>query len=159
MIKLVTDSGTLSELEAFGDELVKRIQAEMQNKGLNASGNLSNSLEYRIENLWGETHLTVYGDEYFLYAEKGRGPGRVPRNFGEILAEWAEDKRVSLPPAFKDYRQFGWATASKIRKYGSERHRENKPLDILGPVVDEMIPKLNGILTNSLTFYINNVLF
>lgn len=159
MIKVITDSKTLSDLNNWTDTLVKRIQVEMQNEGLNASGNLSNSLEFVITDESDGTHIQVLADNYFLYAEKGRKSGRTPRNFISILEEWIADKRISVPSKFATAKQFAGAIYYVIKVYGSRRYREDDPLDVVGPVLDEMRPKLNEILENRLVTYINDSLF
>lgn len=159
MIKIITDTKTLSDLNNFADKLVKRIQVEMQNERLNASGNLSNSLSYVITDENDGTHLQVFADNYFLYAEKGRRSGRTPRNFISILEEWIADKRITVPAKFKTAKQFAGAIYYNIKTYGSKRYRTDDPLDVVGPVLDEMKPKLNGILENGIVTYINDSLF
>ena len=159
MIKLITDSRTLSDLNNWADTLVKRIQVDMQNNELNASGNLSNSLEYVITDESDGTHIKVMADPYFLYAEKGRKSGKVPYNFISILEEWIADKGVFVPSKFRTAKQFAGAIYYNIKTYGSKRWRTDNPLDVVGDAVSEMLPKLNGILETSVVGYINDNLF
>ena len=72
----IIDANTLNQIEGWADKLIKRIQVEMQNQGLNASGNLSNSLEYAIA----DNHIRVLANPYMLYEEKGRDKGKIPYN-------------------------------------------------------------------------------
>ena len=62
----------------------------MHNKNVDASGNLSSSLEYVIENEDDGTHIKVLANNYFIYAEGGRTAGKVPYNFTDILKQWIE---------------------------------------------------------------------
>ena len=158
-MKFIADPAVLKQLAEWSDTFVKRLQVEMQNQGINASGNLSNSLEYTIEEEGDGTHITILADPYFFYAEHGRRAGKVPYLFADILAEWAQDKRITLPSKFKDYRQFGWAISQKIRFYGSRRYREQDPADVVSPVMDEMYPKLGEILESRIMMYVNDELF
>ena len=158
-MKIIGNKQTLAALNAWSDTFVKRLQVELQNQGINASGNLSNSLEYVITNEGDGTHIQILADPYFFYAEHGRRAGKVPYLFADILAEWAQDKQIQLPNKFKDYKQFGWAIAQKIRYYGSRRYREKDPADVVQPVADEMIPRLNDILENRVLYYVNDNLF
>lgn len=141
------------------DRFVQAVRVEMHNKNLDASGNLSDSLTWKIEQASDGLHAVVEADSYFLYAEKGRAAGKVPWNFANIIAQWAEDKGVQIPSKFKTPVQFGWAVASKIRRFGSRRYRENDPLDVVGEVLDVERPKLNDIVNNVVVLYVNDNLF
>ena len=156
-MKIITDSKTLSDLSNWADTLIKRIQVEMENQGINASGNLSNSLEYRITDEGDGTHIQVLADPYFIYAEGGRDKGKIPRNFTDILKQWIKDKGLSVND--KEDAQFASSIAWKIAKHGSARHRDKNPADVVGPALDEMRPKLNQILESSLVAYVNDSLF
>lgn len=158
-MKFIGDQQTLAALNAWSDTFVKRLQVELQNQGINASGNLSNSIEYTIENGDDGTHIQILADPYFFYAEHGRRAGKVPYMFADVLAEWAQDKQIQLPNKFKDYKQFGWAIAQKIRQYGSRRYREKDPADVVGVVMGEMYPKLGDILESRIMYYVNDSLF
>lgn len=152
----IIDSDTLNKIEGWADKLVKRIQVEMQNQKLNASGQLSNSLEYVIA----DNHIQVLADRYFLYAEKGRDKGKVPWNFTDILETWIADKHVTVPVKFQTPRQFAWAINTKIRRYGSDKYRNpSHRQDVLEKPMSELLPELNNILQNRVVLYINDNLF
>ena len=152
----IIDTDTLQKVENWADKLVKRIQVEMQNQKLNASGQLSNSLEYVIA----DNHIQVLVDNYFLYAEKGRDKGKVPWNFTDILETWIADKHVTVPAKFQTPRQFAWAINTKIRKYGSDKYRNpSHRQDVLEKPMSELLPELNNILSNRVVLYLNDNLF
>lgn len=152
----IIDTDTLQKVENWADKLVKRIQVEMQNQKLNASGRLSNSLEYTIA----DNHIKVLADKYFLYSEKGRDKGKVPYNFTDILETWIADKHVTVPAKFQTPRQFAWAINTKIRKYGSDKYRNpSHRQDVLEKPMSELLPELNNILQNRVVLYINDNLF
>lgn len=156
-MKFVTDRQTLGKIGDWADELIDRIRVEMHNKNVDASGNLSSSLEYVIENEGDDTHIKVLAANYFIYAEGGRTAGKTPYNFVEILKEWISNKGLSVNQ--KEDARFAFLIARKIRQYGSKRYRENKQADVLSKPMSEMKPKLNEILENSIIFYINDELF
>lgn len=158
-MKLISDPLTINQLNDWARTFVDRIKVEMHNQGLDASGRLSDSLEYTITDTQDGTHIQVLAAPYFFYAEKGRKSGKVPFRFGDILAQWVEDKGIAVPSQFKDARNFGYAIASKIKQYGSKRYRENKPLDVVSAALDEYRPKLNEILENRTVYYINDNLY
>lgn len=156
-MKFVTDRQTLGKIGDWADELIDRIRVEMHNKNVDASGNLSESLEYVIENEDDGTHVKVLAANYFIYAEGGRTAGKTPYNFVDILKQWIEDKGLSVNP--KQDSKFAFLIARKIRQYGSKRYRDNKPVDVLSKSMSEMTPKLNELLTNEIVLYINDNLF
>ena len=156
-MKIITDNKTLSDLNNWADTLIKRIQVEMENQGINASGNLSNSLEYRITDKSDGTHIQVLAAPYFVYAENGREAGKIPSNFIDILKQWIADK--GLDKSDEEDRQFACSIAYKIMNKGSQRHREHKEVDVITPALDETRPKLNEILETSVVVYINDLLF
>ena len=157
-MKFIGDPNTLAALDAWGDTFVKRLQVEMQNQGINASGNLSNSLEYVITNEGDGTHISVLADPYFFYAEHGRRAGRIPYNFVDIIEEWIADKHLTVPQGLTP-RRFASAIAYKIKYYGSRRYRQKDPADLVQPVMDEMYPKLGDILESRIMYYVNDSLF
>ena len=152
----IIDNQTLTKVEGWANLLVQRIKIEMNNQGINASGRLSNSLEYVIE----DNHVKVLADNYFLYAEKGRDKGKIPHNFSTILENWISDKGLAVPSKFQNANQFAWAIAMKIKKYGSSKYRNpSQRQDVVGAPLNELLPELNNILQNRIVFYINDSLF
>lgn len=140
----------------WAEQLVQRIRVEMHNQGLDASGNLSSSLEWEIEG----DEVKILADDYFLYAEGGRTPGRIPYNFTTILEVWLRNKGIVRPATFKTDRAFASAIAYKIKNYGSSKYRGDRPKDdVLSAPMDEMLPKLNEIIENRMVMYINETLF
>lgn len=127
---------TKKALEEAGKQLVQAIRDRLEAENINASGSLSDSLEYRVT----DTGLEIWADSYFPYAEVGRPSGKVPQDFGKILAKWVEDKHLK----FGDMTpiQAGWAIAHNIKTYGSQRYRDNKPVDLISDAVDEVMPEI-----------------
>ena len=144
-MKLISDPLTIQQLNDWARTFVDRIKVEMHNQGLDASGRLSDSLEYTITDTQDGTHIQVLAAPYFFYAEKGRKSGKTPFRFGDILAQWVLDKGINIPSQFKNERQFGYAIA--------------RPLDVVSAALDEYRPKLNEILENRTVYYINDNLY
>ena len=157
-MKFIGDQQTLAALNAWSDTFVKRLQVELQNQGINASGNLSNSLEYVITNEGDGTHIQILAYPYFFYSEHGRRAGKIPYNFVDILEEWVADKGITVPSGLTA-RKFASAIAWKIKRYGSLRYRTQSPADVVAPVMSEMYPKLGDILESRVMYYINDNLF
>lgn len=141
------------------------IQANMEAKGINASGRSSASL--RVEEYDGGVRL-VYGGKDTAplpTLEVGRPPGNVPgglrvtkagvvdvsNTFKAILVKWAREKGID---------GFGWGRATllgrRIATQGTLRHMA--PVDVYTTVVLDTADKVKADLVRSLTIYIHNQL-
>lgn len=156
-MKISIDQYILDDLEGWLDTFVKEVQVELHNQGINASGNLSNSFEYRIERQSDGIHAIVEANNYLVYAEGGRTAGKVPYNFIDILKKWIRDKGLSAND--REDARFAYFISKKIKQYGSRRYRDNDVADVLGDVLNKERPKLNDILENRLIVYANDALF
>lgn len=114
--------------------LVDKIKDEIANNNLVASGNLKDSVEYKLEG----NDILVLANTYLPYAEFGRKSGKVPYNFADIIADWASRKGIT--PKKGTLKDFGWAVAMKTKKYGSARKRGAISIEdvINGPVNEIM---------------------
>lgn len=121
-------------LERIAGRLVTEIRDEMWKKGLVDTQDLLNSVESKIEG----NDILIYANSYLPYAEFGRGAGRVPYNFAQIIAMWAARKNIHLNKG--TYQDFGWAVAQKTRLYGSARYRGTQPdADVLTQPVETVM--------------------
>lgn len=80
-----------------------------------ASGNLFKSLRKEIEGDELDMTLRIYGAEYYIYADRGRGAGGMPP-VSRIL-EWIKAKGLSKDE--KTDMRFGWALAKSIAGRGT----------------------------------------
>lgn len=99
-------------LEEFANNLIADIKYEMQNQGLGGS-DLEKSLDYEVKG----NRVTVTAAPYLKYAQKGRGSGKVPRDFTEILETWIV--KNGIKPATGNITQFANAIKWKTIKEGS----------------------------------------
>jgi hypothetical protein len=151
----IIDTQTKTNIANWLDRVIGQIRTEMHNNKINASLNLSNSLEGIITD---DNHIQILANPYFLYAEKGRTAGKVPQNFADILEKWIDNK--GLTPIHGTKRQFAWAIAMKIKHYGSKRYRNpSERVDLLGDVLNKELPELNEIISNRVVIYLNDNLF
>lgn len=104
------------------------ISARMAQRGRNASGRTVQSLVVSANEGGG----SLEGDKTFLYLEHGRGPGKVPHGFYDIIKDWVIAKGIS-------YQQFAprngtpeqgltrlsGAIATSIIKNGTKLHRDH----------------------------------
>ena len=138
----------------IAEKLIEAIRKKMEDAGVNASGNLSDSLE----SVTNDTGFQILAENYFQYAETGRPAGKVPAAFGDILTKWVEDKHLNIPDKYKNSRQFGWAIAHNIKTYGSARHRDTNPVDLLSDAIDEVMPIIDELMGNAFLTTINDSL-
>jgi len=138
-------------------QLVADIRDNMDNAGVNASGNLRQSVRGELTN---DGHILVRALPYFEYSEKGRLPGKIPYNFADILDKWITDKGLSVPSGFKTQKEFANTIAWKIKWHGSEKHRNPlKRVDIVGTALENNLPDLDNIVYNSVVLYVNDHLW
>lgn len=121
-------------LDEFGSTLVRDIQDRIASYGLGGS-NLMQSVDYKVDG--NEVKVTAAG--YFDFAEKGRGPGGVPRNFEDILKSWASRRGIHFDNEDRAVRAIKWSTI----RYGSDLYRHpEKQRDFIGDTIDENIERL-----------------
>jgi len=73
---------------ALGQLLVDLIKQQQIDRGLYSSGKTAASLRYVAT----PNGVDVYGDEAFIYQEKGRGPGKFPPP--QTIRDWIQDKPI-----------------------------------------------------------------
>jgi hypothetical protein len=78
------------------------------------------------ETVWG----SIEAPNYFYTLIRGRGPGKIPANLGQIIMEWAKLKGITFSDP-KDLVRFGNATAWKIKREGSELYRNHIYVDLV----------------------------
>ena len=146
------DDNQMEALAKVGQLLVERIRAKIIESGVNASGNLYDSIEYQVT----ADGLKILANGYFQYAEVGRKNGAIPRNFGDILEQWVKDKGISVPSQFKNEHEFGAAIAWKIAKEGSKRWRDKTPVDLIAEAITEADAEITDILGNYFVKTVND---
>ena len=122
---------TLDEYAEKAKELYKR---KLTDKGINASYKLLNSVETVVRRNDDEFIVTINLEDYWIYVENGRGPGKFPP-IDKIL-EWImvkpvipySDSRGRLPTE----EQLAFLIARKIAEQGTEGR------NVLYETVDEL---------------------
>ena len=153
---ILTDNAK-KDIDGWITQLVADIRDNMDAAGVNASGNLRQSVRCELTN---DGHILVRALPYFEYSEKGRLPGKIPYNFADILDKWITDKGLSVPSGFNTQKEFANAIAWKIKWYGSVKHRNpSKRVDIVGTALEDNLPDLDNIVYNSVVLYVNEHLW
>lgn len=130
-----------SELLSIGGEIIEAIRSKLASENINASGNLSESLESTVT----DYGLQIWANDYMRYAEMGRPAGKIPSDFADILEQWISDKHISVPSGLTPHR-FASSIAHKIRLYGSARYRNNEPVDLITDAVEKAMPDVEDKL-------------
>lgn len=126
------------------ENLKSKIQSRMNDERRNASGRSSTSLSVQI---MGQTGM-LFGSSSFRVMETGRGPGKVPYGFFEIIRQWIKDKGISvtaipskrhstISPEERGIRSLAGAIAYTIMKKGSRLHRDHKTDEIYSKALEE----------------------
>ena len=79
--------------------------------------------------------------------ERGRGPGKVPYNFTQIIREWILNKGISFSgvPGKTQERKLtnlSWMIANSIMKKGTTLHRNSGYNDIFDTLIAKEMEKL-----------------
>lgn len=97
-------------LEHCGEVFINTYRDLLTKNNINASGNLSNSLDINITNQNGDYSVWLYIADYYTYIENGRLPGKQPPV--DQIYKWLKNKH--LP----EERNLSWAIAKSIAKQG-----------------------------------------
>lgn len=129
-------------LKEFAESTIEDIRYNMSHYDMRDS-NLSKSLEYTISG----NNVKIYAAPYFKYAEVGRGPGGVPRNFTEILENWIVSHGIKPKTSLTE---FANAIKWKTIKHGSSIYRGERPnRDFIGDAIKENIDILQDTCTHA----------
>lgn len=124
---------TIEEILQQGlTKLVDDIIAASRAAGQEASGETYRRITTQVSGNSG----AVYAPSYLYTLAIGRGPGKVPRNFAQIIMDWAQHKGIQ----FSDRKQFlRWANAVawKIRREGTQLYRRHGEIDIFQTPIRE----------------------
>lgn len=140
------------------------IQKRMAEAGYNASGRTSASLTVEVN---GDT-ATLKGSKALLAAERGRGPGPVPRDFVSIIRKWVQDKGV----AYNDFQPKGvtaslspeqklnglsGAIAFSIMRRGTVLYRKKVSRDIYSAALEDTLSKMGDGVAGVLSLEIETI--
>jgi hypothetical protein len=101
-------------LEQYKDKIVEQLKDRLNQEKLVASGRLRDSI-YGVVT---ETGINIFAQDYGIFVEEGRGPGKMPpRN--KIL-EWVESRNLqSINPKYKRPKDIAWMIARSIAEKGT----------------------------------------
>lgn len=130
------------------------IRANMAAQNINASGRTSAGIQ--VQRYESGVRLVLTGSDVApLYTlETGRGGGRVPAGFTEILSQWSRDKGLSFANE-SERRSFAYLLGRKIARQGTQRNA--LPVDVYSAPVNEALGQLKGRLRATISEYVRYV--
>lgn len=106
--------------EKLAEGIISEIKSNMDSYGQGDS-NLAKSLRYEAD----ELSIKIFAADYFDYAEKGRGPGGLPRSWESIMKDWISRHRVEFEGEERTFIQnVKWKTireGSRLYRHPSEQ--------------------------------------
>lgn len=145
MEELIKWTNTQRALEEYAIKLRNTYQDNLIRDGKIATGNLLNSIDYKVQyndrEIWVELHL----EDYYKWVENGRGPGKFPPP--DKIMEW-----IRIKPVIPDDRggrlpteqQLAFLIGRKIAEQGIEpgyqlRDAQREMMDEFEDRIDEAI--------------------
>lgn len=131
-------------LSEWAENVIIQIQDNLDSTNTTASGRTKESLRYEISDDEFSQTLRIYGRPYFQGVEEGRGAGKVPYKFTDILFQWATDKGIITQFGDTESKQRSvlYVVGQSIKHHGTQLYREGGRLDIYTNVINEELPKL-----------------
>ena len=148
------DKNKIDGLPRIGQYAVEKIREQIIAKKITATGRTQKSLRYSVD---GEKALRIIADSGdrapISTLQYGREQGKMPPV--SSIKEWIEAKRITYKsiaytrqpsinwkpkytPQERGLNSLAWAIASKIKKVGTERHKNPDPA-VYSPVLKEVI--------------------
>ena len=124
-----------------------------------ASGRTAASLQLVVSDTGG----AIYGASHLLSLERGRGPGKIPYGFVDIIKQWIQDKGLSVtskrPNASAEsaLNSMAGAIAYSIMKKGTTQFQKGRYEDIYTTAIEEETKALADEVSAMLSLEIDKV--
>lgn len=153
MEELIKWTNTKRVLEEYAIKLRNRYQDNLIRDNKIATGNLLNSIDYKVQYddraIWVELHL----EDYYKWVENGRGPGKFPPP--DKILEW-----IRIKPIIPDDRggklpteqQLAYLIGKKIAEQGIE------PGNQLHNAMDDIFPQFEERIDEAIALDINEAI-
>lgn len=124
-------------MEELGKDFVAELKAEIVRKGKVATGDLLNSINYRLVQSNNGWTIEIISDNYLTYVDRGRRPGKMPPS--NKLVPWVEARGIKIMNKeggkLMTEKQVAYIIARAIGKKGI------KPTNIINEVRQNLILK------------------
>ena len=110
-------------IQKFGDEYIKELATQLLKARKKATGELIQSLDYKLLEANNEVLLKIIANSYLLNVDEGR-PAGAKRVDPGALGKWAKVKRLPLTfrgIKYKTYNEVGWAISNRIIEKGIKK--------------------------------------
>ena len=153
MEELIKWTNTQRVLGEFAQELRNRYQDNLIRDGKIATGNLLNSVEYKVQYDDRAIRVELHLEEYYKWVENGRGPGKFPPP--DKILEW-----IRIKPIIPDDRggrlpteqQLAFLIGRKIAEQGIE------PGNQLHNAMDDIYPQFEERIDEAIALDINEAI-
>lgn len=128
------------------------IRANMQTQNINASGRTSAALQVRQNGSRIELVKVAGENAPFQTLQYGRGAGRVPVGFYNIIKQWTRDKGLSFANE-TERGTFAYFVSRKIAREGTRRHDTPNTQVYSEPIkkaVESVSQEVRKYITNSM---------
>jgi hypothetical protein len=106
-------------IEQFAKEIVKELKSQLKSEGKKATGELIQSIDYKLVEASGGIELDILAASYLKWVDAGRKKGakQIP---GPALVKWAKIRGFKPNPkkGYKTIEEVGWAISRKIQTTG-----------------------------------------
>lgn len=136
------------------EKVKAKIQERIMSEGRSASGRTAASLEVIVNGTKG----AIMGSSSLLSMQRGRGPGKVPYGFFDIIKQWIRAKGIQvtpipskresiLSPEERGLNSLAGAIAYTIMKKGTKLYRSRGYNDIFDSALNEELEALGNQIT------------
>ena len=121
------------------------IAQRMAALGRMSSGRSVASLEVEVKDSEG----VLSGEKQWETMQRGRGPGKVPSNFREIIKNWVRTKGINIQPRKGQSQKqaiesFSYLVTRNIMQKGTKLYRDKGYNDIYDTLLEEELEKLSS---------------
>ena len=106
------DDNKIEAYNEIGKLLVEEVQNQLLKYNKRASGDLINSINYRLNIDNNAIEIDLLGESYLVYVDKGRRPGKMPPL--KDIESWMSKKNIIA----KDRKSVAFAIGKKIATLG-----------------------------------------
>lgn len=145
-------AGIYEILQTFGENAVQWLREEHEKAGQVASGKTLESFRFELIEENEVFKVQIIGANNVQWLDTGRGSGKLPANWHEIMTKWVQDKGIS--GQFRTQQQlnsFIYLVGRKTKNEGNLQHRTGRTfLGGVKPISeafkDENMKELNRLL-------------
>lgn len=137
-----------AQLEALGREYVAELTKQLIAADKVASGSLISSLDYNVLQTVNGLLLEIVADDYLVYVDKGRRPGKRPPQ--KAIQKWIEQKGIKIKKQTPS--QSAFIIARSIGKKGI------KPTNVIKKTQDSIYNNIQTLVNKGIQLDIDEYL-